>query len=140
MFYNTVFMYGPKIISCMLSTNVQSASEWPPLPGHIQSAVHSPQQVRSQAACDGAREVETVFSGDFRSGITSGQVQLTLRQQQSLRRLLYHCATDLQLLDQQLTMKSDNSSQLYSLDVASGHTGKQQLQRQILQMKHNTRN
>ena len=34
------------------STNVQSASEWPPLPGHIQSAVHSPQQVRSQAACD----------------------------------------------------------------------------------------
>ena len=52
----------------VLSTNVQSASEWPPLPGHIQSAVHSPQQVRSQVACDGAREVETVFSGDFRSG------------------------------------------------------------------------
>ena len=52
----------------VMSTNVQSAPDWPPLPGYVQSAVHSPQHVRSQAAVDGAREVETVFSGDFRSG------------------------------------------------------------------------
>jgi len=52
----------------VLSTNVQSASNWPRclVTSSLLYTVHN--RTRSQAAIDGAREVETVFSGDFRSG------------------------------------------------------------------------
>jgi len=50
------------------STNAQCLSEWPPLSGQSQLTAHSVQQVCAQAADDGARETETVFSGDFQSG------------------------------------------------------------------------
>ena len=103
-----------------------------PLVGRQKAALYTRYARRRPAT---GRVKSKLFSPGISDQATSGQVQLTLRQQQSLRRLLYHCATDLQLLDQQLTMTSDNSSQLYSLDVASGHTGKQQLQRQTFQMK-----
>ena len=51
------------------STNVQCSSDWPPLPGQSRSqsvaGQQGAQQVCVQSASDGAREIDTVLSGNF---------------------------------------------------------------------------